>query len=620
MLSIKSSQRIVCLSAALVSLAAPAVWAQTAGIVKTVAGNNTQGYTGDGAAATAAELNLPFGVFFAGGNLYIADQVNNRLRVVASGGNINTLAGTGSVGYSGDNGKATLATLTTPLGVVVDGSGNIYIADTGNNSVRKVDTSGNITTFAGNGGQAGYGGDGSGASGAYLNHPSGLAFDSSGNLYIADTSNNVIRKVIVSTGIINTVAGSGGQIGFTGVNVPATKATLNNPGALALDSAGNLYIADTGNNAIRKVTPAGLITTFSGNGNPGFSGDGGPASLATLSHPKGIAVDSAGNVYISDTFNNRIRVVTPNGVIKTIAGSAQGYTGDGGVAANAQFSNPAGICFDSSSNLYIADNNNQVIREISVSSSVGGTKPAITSGGVISASSFGGFSAVAPGSWIEIYGSNLAADTRSWGAADFTGSNAPTSLDGTTVTIAGLNAYVDYVSPTQVNAQVPAGVSPGTQNVVVATAAGNSAAATVTVNPIEPGLLAPANFKANGKQYVAAQFSDTTFVMPPGTAAGVTSRQAHVGETITIYGVGFGNTTSGAPGQITSGSNSLTAPFQILFGSTAAQVLYSGLAPGAVGLYQFNVVVPNVAASDAIPITFLVSGSAAPQTLYTAVQ
>jgi uncharacterized protein (TIGR03437 family) len=341
-----------------------------------------------------------------------------------------------------------------------------------------------------------------------------------------------------------------------------------------------------------------------------------------LSHPRGVAVDSAGNVYIADTFNNRIRVVTPNGVIKTIAGSSAGYTGDGGLAGNATFNNPIGLCLDSSNNLYVADNNNQVIRQISVSTSTGGPKPSITAGGVVTASSFGGFAALAPGSWIEIYGTNLASTTQSWGGSDFSGINAPTQLAGTTVTIAGLNAYVDYVSPTQVNAQVPAGVGAGAQPVVVATPAGASSAVTVAAAAAEPGVFAPANFKAGGKQYVGALLTDnTTFVMPPGTVSGITSRQAHVGETITIYGVGFGTTTSASgPGQITQDQNKLTAPFQVLFGSAAATVTYFGLAPGAVGLYQFNVVVPNVAASDAIPLTILLSGATVPQTLYTAVQ
>ena len=615
---IKLSYRNVWMAAAIAGCIASTAFAQTGGTIKTIAGNGVQGYAGDGAAATAAQIDLPFGLAVSNGNVYIADQLSNRVRSFSIGGNINTVAGSANVGYAGDNGKATAASLTTPLGVAFDSSGNLYIADTGNNSVRKVDSSGNITTFAGNGAQAGYGGDGAGAAGAYLTKPAGVAIDSSNNIYIADTGNNVIRKVLASNGTITTYAGNGGIAGFSGVNVPATKATLNQPQAIALDSANNLYIADTDNNAIRKVTAAGLITTFAGNGNPGFSGDGGLATLATLSHPRGVAVDSSGNVYIADTLNNRIRVVSTNGVIKTIAGSAQGYGGDGGPAASATFANPVGLCFDKSGNIYISDNNNNVIRTFPIVSSTA-TKPVVSSGGVVSASAFGAFTAIAPGSWIEIYGSNLAADSRSWGSSDFTGINAPTTLDGTTVTIAGLNAYIDYISPGQVNAQVPAGVGPGQQNVIVNTAGGASSAVTVQVNITEPGVYAP--YTVSGTHYIGAVFSDgATYVMPPGSVSGITSRQAHVGETITIYGIGFGATTSGTAGQITQSANNLTAPFQVLFGQTAAQVTYYGLAPQAVGLYQFNVVVPSVTAGNAVPITILLSGAPISQTLYTAVQ
>jgi len=257
--------------------------------------------------------------------------------------------------------------------------------------------------------------------------------------------------------------------------------------------------------------------------------------------------------------------------------------------------------------------------------------PYFTPAGVVSASAFGEFTSVAPGSWIEIYGTKLAAGTRSWTAADFTGVNAPTSLDGTSVTIGGQAAFLDYVSPTQVNAQVPSNIGTGPQPVVVTTAVGASAPitiaddqsgpVTVTVNQDQPGLLAPSAFNIGGKQYVAALFSDgATYVLPPGAISGVTSRRAQPGDIITFYGIGFGPVTPNIPaGQIVPGENMLVAPLDILFGQTAATVPYDGLAPGAVGLYQFNVVVPNVAASDIVPVTFTLGGTAGTQTLYTAV-
>jgi uncharacterized protein (TIGR03437 family) len=248
--------------------------------------------------------------------------------------------------------------------------------------------------------------------------------------------------------------------------------------------------------------------------------------------------------------------------------------------------------------------------------------PAISSGGIVSAGAFGGFTAVAPGSWIEIYGTGLAADSRSWTGADFTGVNAPTSLDGTSVTIGGQNAFIDYISPTQVNAQVPSNAGTGAQPVIVKTAAGASAALTLTVNLEEPGLLAPASFKVNGTQYAAALFSDgATFVLPTGAIAGVASRPAKPGDVITLYGVGFGAVTPNIPaGQVVQQSNTLLAPVQILFGQVPGTVKFDGLAPSAVGLYQFNVVVPNVAASNAVPLTFALAGVAGTQTLYIAVQ
>jgi uncharacterized protein (TIGR03437 family) len=601
------------------------------GTITTIAGDNIQGYLGDGGPATSAELNLPYYAVFAGGNLYIADQVNNAVRLVASGtGNISTFAGQdGVAGFTGDNIKAINSELASPCGVAVDSSGNLYIADTLNNVIRKVTAStGIITTVAGTisaGTQ--YGGDGSGALSAALFKPSSVVFDSAGNMYIADSGNNVIRKVTASTGNISTYAGDFNTFGYTGDGGPATKVGvgLNNPVAVALDAAGNLYIADSENDAIRKVTAtSGIITTFAGNGTPGFSGDGGRAVFAQLSHPKGVAVDSAGNVYISDTLNNRIRVVAPNGTINTVVGTGvMTYSGDGGAATAATLNHPEGLSFDSAGNLYIADNGNNVIRQYAPPSAAGGSLPAINSGGVISASSFGGFSAIAPGSWIEIYGTNLANTTANWNNS-FTGANAPTALGNTTVTIGGLSAFVDYVSPGQVNAQVPSGVGSGSQQIVVATTAGQGAAYPITVNGTEPGLLAPPSFNVSGTQYVTALLSDgVTYILPTGAISGLTSRPAHVGETIVMYGVGFGTVNPPTPaGQIVpkTPGNSLTTPLAVFFGPAQAALSYFGLAPGYVGLYQFNVVVPNIASSNAVPVTFVLGSSDSTQTLYTAVQ
>jgi sugar lactone lactonase YvrE len=309
------------------------------GTITTVAGNGTAGYSGDGGLATSAELNEPAGVAVDGaGNLYIADRFNNRIREVnASTGIITTVAGNGTPGYGGDGGPATSAELNLPSGLAVDSAGNLYIADKLNNRIREIYAwSGIITTVAGNGTQ-GYSGDGGPAiaplvpppspgappekPGAQLNQPFAVAVDNAGNLYIADTLNNRIRKVNALTGILTTVAGNGTQ-GFSGDNGPATSAELYEPFAVTVDSAGNLYIADTFNDRIREVI-GGLIKTVAGNGTPGvcnsacaYTGDNGPATSAELYEPFGVALDSAGNLYIADTNDSVIRKVnvssTPN--------------------------------------------------------------------------------------------------------------------------------------------------------------------------------------------------------------------------------------------------------------------------------------------------------------------
>ena len=245
--------------------------------------------------------------------------------------------------------------------------------------------------------------------------------------------------------------------------------------------------------------------------------------------------------------------------------------------------------------------------------------PTVTS--VISAGAFGAFTSFAPGSWIEIYGTNFAVGNQVWAAGDFDGANAPTRLGGATVTIGGRPAYVNFISPTQVNAQVPSGVAAGPQTLTVTTPTGTSASFSVTVDSVKPGLLAPSSFSIGGTQNVVALFPDnTTYVLPPGAIAGVPSRRARPGETITLYGVGFGSVTPNiAPGVLAQQLNSLTAPLVVRFGNTQATVNYAGLAPNFVGLYQFNVVVPAIAPGDSVPLTFTLGGLAGTQNVSIAV-
>jgi sugar lactone lactonase YvrE len=338
------------------------------GVISTVAGNGTQDW-GDGGLATSARLYDPTGVAVdSGGNLYISEFNLNRIRKVTPSGTISTVAGDGKQGYRGDGGLATSAELCFPSGVAVDSGGNLYIADRGTNRIRKVTPSGTISTVAGNG-NGGYSGDGGLATSAELYAPSGVAVDSGGNLYIAAPVANRIRKVTPS-GTISTVAGNGIQ-GYSGDGGLATSAELYAPWGVAVDSGGNLYIADSGNERIRKVAPSGTISTVAGNGTLDYSGDGGLATSAELYQPYGVAVDSGGNLYIADSGNERIRKVAPSGTISTVAGNGtQGYSGDGGLATSAELSYPYGVAVDSGGNLYIADTGNDRIRMVTGVASV----------------------------------------------------------------------------------------------------------------------------------------------------------------------------------------------------------------------------------------------------------
>jgi len=311
--------------------------------ISTAAGTGTQGFAGDGAAATSALLHLPSGVAADfSGNFYIADTINNRIRMVNGAGIITTVAGNGAPSYSGDGGLATSAGLNNPTGVAVDLSGNIFIADQRNNRIRMVAFgTGIITTVAGNG-TVGNGGDGGPATSAQLYYPTGIAVDGVHDLYIADSNNQKIRKVNAG-GIISTVAGNG-TVGYSCKNGVATGVGLHTPTGVALDLSGNLYIADSDNQCIRSVSNVGgLITTVAGNGISSFSGDGGPATSAALNYPTGVEVDLGGNLFIADDVNHRIRVVV-GGVINTFAGNGTaGYTGDGGPATSARLYNPTGV-------------------------------------------------------------------------------------------------------------------------------------------------------------------------------------------------------------------------------------------------------------------------------------
>ncbi len=356
----------------------------TSGNISTFAGNSGYGFAGDGGPAINAQLSSPRSIYLdSSGNLYFADRWNNRIRKIA-GGTITTIAGNGQGNFGGDGGAAISAQLSFPDGVAVDHAGNIYVADLLNNRVRMITPAGGISTFAGNG-LPGFGGDGGAATSALLNQPAGLAFDASGNLYIADSYNAVVRMV-TPQGIISTVAGTGGTQGYSGDGGAATKATMMAPIGVAIDNSGNLYIADY-YGWIREVNGStGVISTIAGIGNNGYSGDGGPATSAQFYNPIGVAVDSSGNVYVADSGNGAVRMIA-NGTITTIAGNGTlAYTGDGGPASQAQFSAISGLAVDAQGNIYVADTSNNAIRLFPL----GGTVSTIAGNGTLGYTGDGG--------------------------------------------------------------------------------------------------------------------------------------------------------------------------------------------------------------------------------------
>lgn len=339
----------------------------SSGGISTYAGNGVNTYAGDGGQATAASIKSPEGVAAAAnGDLYICDSDNHVIRKVAySTGIITTVAGNGSPGYSGDGGPATAAKLKFPEDVAVATNGDVYIADTGNHVIRKVTAAtGTITTVAGNG-SPGYSGTGLIATASSLKSPRGIQVASNGDLYIGDRSNSRIRKVVAATNLMIDYAGNG-TAGYSGDGGPAILAKVNVPQGLHLTSAGDLYIADAGNNVIRKVSAAGIITTIAGTGASGYTGDGGLATSARLAAPEAVHLAPSGDIYFSDTGNNVMRRVQVGSLnIATMAGNGtSGFSGDGGPATTAQLSTPRGVAVSPTGVVYVSDKNNNRIRKV----------------------------------------------------------------------------------------------------------------------------------------------------------------------------------------------------------------------------------------------------------------
>ncbi|HTB10697.1 MAG TPA: IPT/TIG domain-containing protein [Bryobacteraceae bacterium] len=576
----------------------------SAQIISTVAGNGTSGYTGNGGSATSAALGAPTGVAVdPDGNIYFAEQLNNLLREVNSTGTLSTFAGCYPATQCllsglGNGGPATGA-FVSPSDVTTDKAGNVYFSDNSHSLVRKVDTKGILTIVAGNS-TASYSGDGVAATSAALNDPVGMAVDAAGNLYIADQLNNRIRKVSSATGVISTVAGNG-MYGFGGDGSAATSAMLAHPHGVAVDSAGNLYISDTLNFRVREVDTNGFIRTIAGNGMVGNTGDGGQATNASLTDPWGIQVDSSGNVYFADWLNNSVRKINTAGVISTIAGGGTGGLGDGGPATSATLFAPEGIALDGAGNLYIADYSNNRIRKVTGVTS-GGAGAAGTPVITLVANAEGETPTIAANTWVEIKGTSLApsGDIRTWGAADFVNGQLPTSLDGVGVKVNGQSAYVYYISPTQINILTPPETITGSVQVTVTM--GGVASAPF---PVQSAAVSPSLFVFNGGPYVAAEHADYSFIGPTTLYPGLTT-PAKPGETISIYANGFGATSATVvPGAETQSGNLPSFPV-VTIGGQPSVVTFAGLVyPGE---YLINVVVPGGLADGDHAVTMLYGG------------
>ncbi|MGD0771575.1 MAG: SMP-30/gluconolactonase/LRE family protein [Candidatus Solibacter sp.] len=576
-MKIRGCSLVVCLG--LLSLSAARGQQYT---INTIAGTaGTAGFVGDGGAPLSAEFSSPGAVALdSSGNLYIADTVNHCIRKI-SGNIITTIAGTGgTAGSTGDGAAATSAYLSSPSALAFDSSGNLYIADTGNNVIRKISGT-TISTVVGIQGQGGaYGGDLGPATSANLNQPTDIVFDSAGNYYISDNANARIRRVDTSGNITTYVGATGGTNGTSG--------KLNAPNGLGFDAGGALYIADSGNNRLAKYIPPSTFTNFAGNESPGFGGDGGLASNAQLSKPVGLTFDAAGSIYFTDTNNSRIRKITPDGIITTIAGSRfTGYSGDGGPATSAALSFPRCIAISPNGTIYIADTGNHVIRTLTP------TYPAIAPNGVANAASFA--TRISPGALATVFGSGF-------GSSTFTADSGfawPTIANQVSVKVNGVAAPLYYVSPGQINFQVPwATPATGTVNVAVVVNGGSSNTVAVPVGTAAPGLFYLPSGAAIVQNTPSYTLNDPTNPAPAGS-------------TIVAYLTGSGPVSPAAKDGTPASSTSLTyltAAYSATIGSTPATVSFAGLTPGFIGLVQMNIVVPSTLTTGVYPLSVTIDG------------
>jgi uncharacterized protein (TIGR03437 family) len=542
------------------------------GDIQTVAGDAYLHAVGDGASALNGMLLLPSAVALdSNGNLYIADTGTQRVRLVSPGAILETFAGTGAAGFDRDLVPASQAALNSPMGVAA-AAGTVWIADTYNHRIRKV-SGGAISTFAGTG-VSGTGAEGLPPLQTQLRGPHSVCLDMGGTLYIVDTSNHRVLRVAAS-GTVTTAAGNGAP-GDAGDGGQARLAQLNQPSACAVDSLGNLFIADTFSHRIRRVNPAGVITTVAGTGQPGSAMDETAATVSPLNTPRGVAVDGNANLYIADSANNRVRQVTPDGQIHTIAGiGLPGFTGDGGDGAAARISTPLGLTVDGAGNIYFADSlNNRIRRLTPLPAAPPPVAPTAATLALVSSGSLAQ-GPIAPGELVTIYGSGIGPETGIAGTVDSTGLLA-NLLGGAEVRFDGVPAPLFYAQSGQINAQAPYSLA-GANSTHVEVLYQNQSAGSLD---LAVAASAPALFPA----VVNQDGSLNSQAMP-----------AARGTVVTLYATGEGLSSganiAGQPAVAPYGTPA--APVTLAVGGVTAQLLYAGRAPAFIGLMQINAVVPG---------------------------